>query len=1074
MIKSKRIVFVVLSSIAVLFAAGNLVTSVQANNENVITTTPTATLTSFESSTQGDSVPLKQQEELKSVIQTYFEFRYNALSISQPYDLQLNGFGGLVSDGPDAKAFMDAELAKLAIEIRRAELYDLKYADYEYFLDFRDFVMDAITQTAKVSVIEEHNVIYESAAVSKLEREEPIVSHLYNREHTITLRREDEQWKIVSDDYNDYLWRMLRQGGKTKDEMIKIMESSLILDLQIESDKSITSLALSPDASSHDYDRVGAADYAVRHIDNYNADYPTYDGQGGDCTNFISQAIYEDGDASMFIPDPLPPPSNDGQEGWYLLNEKQRGRYWNDVEAFYDFVTQSYLFWDEGPEGSEVATIDELMLGDVIQFEWPASKDDSDDVWDHAVIIVGFDASGTPLVASHSDDVGPEPYTYFAPWQSIRFIHIERIDGYPPVKAEVTQGSDDAGPNLACAFSSTRNEVYFGACSNGNSIDSGFQFRNIQIPQGAQIKYAYVIFTTDGPFTAPLDLKIDAETTGNPVTFTSANPPGSSNRLLTNDPVLWSINDTDPNDGIDTLTWTLGLRRSPPNVASLVETVVNGSWQQGNSLSFIIKNNGSTGMRRVIALERSLWDKKYSPAKLIAAYDFDGTPPPTSTPIIPTSTSVPTTIPTSTPVPPTNTPQPTATLAPCSNPCTLGCILSWFGISSNNDQAAAFRTVSYNIQQTLFDIQLFHRVEDEILSQTPQGQHYIDLYYGHGIEISEILRNDTELRDEAIATLQLWEPNLQALVDGNGNSVTITSEQVQAIQDFLDHLSAQGSLALQQTISSERANAPLEAAIGMKMDQAWIYLNSFPSTPILDNFNRANGAMGHNWSGNKSKYAINTNQLKVISNSSNSDAFWSSQAFGADQEAYFTFSDVSATATEQDLLLKSQSNSTWGHGVLEVWYDALNQRAQVWTYEWHEGWVKYGADIPVTFADGDQFGARSYADGTVEVYKNGTLLATRDITSWLYYDQGGYIGVWFIGAQNAILDDFGGGTISGGMQSMLAEATAERTVTSDQLDVSVNATAQFWQGIAMNANQTASVTFASLQAGVKPQSNGVW
>jgi PKD repeat protein len=249
----------------------------------------------------------------------------------------------------------------------------------------------------------------------------------------------------------------------------------------------------------------------------------------------------------------------------------------------------------------------------------------------------------------------------------------------------------------------------------------------------------------------------------------------------------------------------------------------------------------------------------------------------------------------------------------------------------------------------------------------------------------------------------------------------------------------------------------------------------FPDTTVLDNFNRANGVIGNNWSGNKTKYNINANQLKVISNDSNSDIYWNAASFGADQEAYFTFTDVSATATEQDLLLKSQSATTWGDGVLEVLYDALNQRVQVWTYEWQTDWVQHGVDIPVTFANGDQFGARALADGTVEVYKNGTLIASRDITSWSYYDQGGYIGLWFIDAQNASVDDFGGGTITNGQQSMLAGSSAPSTTKSieaAQLNMTVNTATQFWQGVPFG--QTASVTFGSLQSNLKPQSNGVW
>ena len=259
--------------------------------------------------------------------------------------------------------------------------------------------------------------------------------------------------------------------------------------------------------------------------------------------------------------------------------------------------------------------------------------------------------------------------------------------------------------------------------------------------------------------------------------------------------------------------------------------------------------------------------------------------------------------------------------------------------------------------------------------------------------------------------------------------------------------------------------------------------NNFPSTPVLDNFNRANGSIGSNWSGYTSKYHITSNQMTVDYNGSNSYIYWKNVSFGADQEAYVTFTDIDATASEQDLLLKSQSKTTWGDGVIEVLYDPMGYTAQVWTYEWPAGWVQHGADIPVTFVNGDTFGARALANGIVEVYKNGTLLATRDITTWSHYSDGGYIGLWFIGAEDAVLDDFGGGTISGGMQSMLAGdesgIAASSDAESDSWNVEINSAGQFWQGIPIGTNQKASVTFATVPANMqgvllKPQSNGVW
>ena len=179
----------------------------------------------------------------------------------------------------------------------------------------------------------------------------------------------------------------------------------------------------------------------------------------------------------------------------------------------------------------------------------------------------------------------------------------------------------------------------------------------------------------------------------------------------------------------------------------------------------------------------------------------------------------------------------------------------------------------------------------------------------------------------------------------------------------------------------------------------------------MDNFNRANGAIGSNWSGNTAGYSISANKLLVKSKNSNLDIYWNNTSFGPDQEVYFTLSSIGATATDQDLILKSQSTSGWGYGFIEIWYDAVGHRLQVWTFHPSQSWVQYGADIPVTFVNGDQFGARARADGTVEIYRNGVLLATRNVTAWPHYASGGYLGIWFGNAKDALIDNFGGGNV---------------------------------------------------------------
>ena len=309
MIKSNYFVIVVVIVIVTLLIVGNLVIPVQANSECILTPTPTGTPFA-DPNNQSETISTEQQEELKSVIQAYFEIRYQALSASQPNLFQLNGFDDQVSDGFDAKAFLDAELGKLEVEIKYAKLNQLSYVNYKYFLDFREFTFNAHTQTAIVLVVEGNEVIYEISAIN--DPENPTISQMTGLKHTIILRQEQGAWKVASDEYNDLLWRVLRETGRSAEELLNSIKALPVLTAQNGGIQTETTSLLPDDTSSHAYDRAGAVSYALAHAADgtYNPDYPTYDGHGGDCTNFVSQALYEGGNISMYIPDPLPPPSS--------------------------------------------------------------------------------------------------------------------------------------------------------------------------------------------------------------------------------------------------------------------------------------------------------------------------------------------------------------------------------------------------------------------------------------------------------------------------------------------------------------------------------------------------------------------------------------------------------------------------------------------------------------------------------------------------------------------------------------------------------------------------------------------
>lgn len=201
-----------------------------------------------------------------------------------------------------------------------------------------------------------------------------------------------------------------------------------------------------------------------------------------------------------------------------------------------------------------------------------------------------------------------------------------------------------------------------------------------------------------------------------------------------------------------------------------------------------------------------------------------------------------------------------------------------------------------------------------------------------------------------------------------------------------------------------------------------------PALTILDNFNRANtlGTLGANWFG-QGFIRVNNNQAQVLSSGYN---FWngSNGVFGANQEAFFTFAHVGANASEQDLLLKAAGLSNAGaitnqSHLIEVAYNNPNHRVTVSTLSPNGVWVDRAVFNNVTFAAGDLFRAQARNDGTVNVYKNATLIGTTNVTTgpnpWpaAYVTGGGRIGVWFISpnfnnANDIRFDDFGGGTIN--------------------------------------------------------------
>ena len=200
---------------------------------------------------------------------------------------------------------------------------------------------------------------------------------------------------------------------------------------------------------------------------------------------------------------------------------------------------------------------------------------------------------------------------------------------------------------------------------------------------------------------------------------------------------------------------------------------------------------------------------------------------------------------------------------------------------------------------------------------------------------------------------------------------------------------------------------------------ATVTRNPFPHTDILDTFNRRIGGLrdnSHPWYGPEGLggYSIRSNRVKAFGGG---PIYWGSSSFGVNQEAYVTLTTVDRDAREQDLLLKVQGGSKpdWRKGAIEVLYDARHNAVRVETFKpGNSRWMIY-ENIPVTFNDSDQLGAQVFANGEVWIYMNGeriAVVALNNADQAFFNNKGGRIGLWFINADGAFFDDFGGGAFT--------------------------------------------------------------
>jgi hypothetical protein len=120
------------------------------------------------------------------------------------------------------------------------------------------------------------------------------------------------------------------------------------------------------------------------------------------------------------------------------------------------------------------------------------------------------------------------------------------------------------------------------------------------------------------------------------------------------------------------------------------------------------------------------------------------------------------------------------------------------------------------------------------------------------------------------------------------------------------------------------------AAVGRDTIRIVAYeLPDFPTSEVLDDFNRANGPIGSQWVDDLFGLVIADSQLTQTAGLAL--PVWNGSVFGPEQEAFVTLNAITATSPHHTLMLKVQGTS-FSTGHIQVRYDANFPRITVATF----------------------------------------------------------------------------------------------------------------------------------------------
>ncbi len=177
----------------------------------------------------------------------------------------------------------------------------------------------------------------------------------------------------------------------------------------------------------------------------------------------------------------------------------------------------------------------------------------------------------------------------------------------------------------------------------------------------------------------------------------------------------------------------------------------------------------------------------------------------------------------------------------------------------------------------------------------------------------------------------------------------------------------------------------------------------FPTTPILDDFNRADGALGSNWSLRSGAGGIVSNQAGQSGGGDYGER-WIASTYGPNAEMF-----VSIVTVGNGISLAIDNDGAGNY--YGVNYDrSISTTTADLIVSASGSESVLGASISVSFTDGDGIGLARRGDQLQLWKRSSGVWSFVDSRTDTQVTTGGYIGFYLYGGAQAWIDNFGGGS----------------------------------------------------------------